>query len=445
MPRPRRTLERGRGPNISNLSQMLGFTDTKVLPKVLFDFWSPIFPHGRLADATDEQLAKLADDFLEKKGSDLWSVRGRGPVYPDDKDKDIKPKIFEILKRQRRNQLDVRMKRDRRQTVDSEEPPGEDDDGDYPEDDRASTVNPAERAVEGRRELNDNEADTTPPTVASSSAQPTSTSNPFHQPGVRVVYLAKRTDAPDTVQAQSSRAHSAPAVNPQKRGFEEMSADVSPAVPTATTQHATSYKRLVPENAFLALPAGKEARSNHKRPTVEDKSPGPNSTQSQSKRLSAGESHKLGPIGQNTLLERNPRTTDDTHRLIHGNGVAISYPSSPPDNGIGYPAATNRYQNASQARQNEPSDQELRADEQAESISYDIFQNNYSVDLHKVPGLLRFLLKHCEDNIIQNRQKMRDGLTAEDRLSARSSFFALREMLNALQGEGLRVGAQLNY
>ena len=128
MPRLRRTQERGRGPNIGQLSEMLGFTDAKALPKMLSDFWSPNFPHGQLADATDEQIVKVADDFLEQKGSDLWSIRGRGPVYPDDKDKDIKPKIFEILKRQRRNQLDVRVKRDRRQPVHSEEPLGDNDD-----------------------------------------------------------------------------------------------------------------------------------------------------------------------------------------------------------------------------------------------------------------------------------------------------------------------------
>lgn len=113
MGRGRRVQERGRVPNITQLSEMLGFTDTKALPQMLSSFWSPKFPHNGLADATDEQLAEVAEHFLEENGKNVWSTRGRGLFYPDDKEMHIKPKIFEILKRQRRNQFDVRAKKDR--------------------------------------------------------------------------------------------------------------------------------------------------------------------------------------------------------------------------------------------------------------------------------------------------------------------------------------------
>jgi len=114
MPRNRRTREQTRGPNIGQLSAQLGFADA-VLPKLLLDFWSPNFPDCQFADAKDEQIAQIAEDFLEQQGPNLWNLKGGPPVYPDDKDKFIKPRIFEILKLQRRNKLDVRTKRNRRQ------------------------------------------------------------------------------------------------------------------------------------------------------------------------------------------------------------------------------------------------------------------------------------------------------------------------------------------
>jgi hypothetical protein len=114
---------RKRGPNMKELAQDLGYRDKKVLTKLLSDFWSLSYPNGRFADATDEKINTVADDFLELQGKNLWSVRGRGPVYPGDKDKEIKPKICEILKRQRRNQLDIRTKKARgdQQRDDSDE------------------------------------------------------------------------------------------------------------------------------------------------------------------------------------------------------------------------------------------------------------------------------------------------------------------------------------
>jgi hypothetical protein len=466
MTRRRRTQERRRELNIRELSEMLGFTDPKVFPKILVDFWSPKFPHGQLADASDEQITQVADDFLEQYGSELWSIRGRGPLYPDDADEDIKPKIFEILRRQRRNQLDTRMRRDRQQLFFSEKPFWEKDINDELMNDRSDTSseiivdNPKNHGASGvdlmdtvrerRQDVDENDANATTPGPAASLAQSASIFHPFHQSGLSIVCPAERTHIPSTIQNPSLQALSPLAVSPQKRGFEEMSADVSPTAPTVTTQHATSRKILVLKNSFLALPAENEARSTYKRPSVEHEPPGPKLVQSRSTRLRTTKANELRPVAQeNAALEETIRTTEGVHGPICDNGVAQSYRWQRPDNDADHPAGIDAHQDAFALRtcpeQIGRPDRELLAGKQGESVSYDIFQNNYSVELNKAPGLLRFLLRYCEDGMIKNRQNIRDGLTAEDRSSARIGFFAMREILNAFQEEGLRVGAHLNY
>lgn len=435
---------------------MLGFTDPKALPKILSDFWSPTFPDGQLADASDKRIAQLAYDFLQQKGSELWSVRGRGPVYPDDAE-EIRPKIFDILKRQRRNQLDIRIKRSRRHQIDSEDPLREEDVTSSLMNGRCDTssqimidhdsergdlvVDLTEEARESQQDLNDNEADNIPPAPALPSAQSASMPDPFPRSGIRIVFPAQRNDTSNTVQAPSLRAFSAPAVRLHKRGFEEMSSDISPTTSANTTQLPDGRKRLVTENAFLAPRAENEVRPSYRPPTVETE------LGSQSTRPNSAESHRLGTIGQeNALSEQTPRTTEGVGGPICDNGIAQGPRLQPPDNGVGYPAP----KDAAAALhpcpvQISPSDQELQASKQGESISYELYQNSYSVDHAEAPGLLRFLLKHCEHDMIQNRWEMRDGLTVEDRSSARRSFLAYRKMLDAFQKEGFRVGAQLNF
>jgi len=90
------------------LCQKLGFTDKRVLADMLLKLWRSNYRLVWLGNATDEQMAKVADDFLEKRGRGLWSIEGRGPLYPGDKDKVIKPIIIQILHLQCQNQIDVK-------------------------------------------------------------------------------------------------------------------------------------------------------------------------------------------------------------------------------------------------------------------------------------------------------------------------------------------------
>ncbi|KEF53639.1 uncharacterized protein A1O9_10039 [Exophiala aquamarina CBS 119918] len=445
MPRRRELRKRKRGPNMTELARDLGYRDKKVLTKLLSDFWSISYPNGRFADATDEQINTVADDFLELQGTSLWSVRGRGPVYPGDKDKEIKPKICEILKRQRRNQLDIRTKKARgdQQRDDSDEDfdePYEEDSDDYlPDNEHTLTISSTVTPSESRPEHLHNEANNTRPAPVLSSARRRPTPNSSTILDSAPLRSAEPLAALNATSDRSISAQSTSAVDPQKRGFETRSADVSTAGLLAASQHTTKDKRPVPERTVLSPQAEYEARPNYRQPTVEDQHPDLDATQSQSTRLGEVETFRFGAVGQhNAPSERSSTATDGVSRSIHSNATKPPRPQK----GARYSAAANDTQNMSEEKQTGVSGQECQANQQANTISYHILQDSYSMDSHNVPGLLRRLLKFGEEKLIQSSTKIHEALTLEDRVSAKARFLAFREMLDTAMEESKRSGAR---
>lgn len=317
--------------------------------------------------------------------------------------------------------------------------------GDHLDDIQVLNINPATGAGNGEPGLDYQEADTNAPAALLPLAQPGPLSEPFRRPDLPVVHAAKRTDASDTAKAPSFRAQSAPAANSQKRTFEEMVAGTSSSAPTTTSQNTTSHKRLAPENAFLSRRAENEARLAFRTPTVEIESSHPNSAPTESERLDAANLHDLEPIGlERSIGQRAPNTVASACVSTH-NDVALSHRFPRTEIGIGHSGMTDRHPDASHAGRSQSSNKQAQADSQAERSSYDILSHNYSMDLNEFPGFCRFHLTYVENKMLHSRQKMHDGVTAEERRSARDLFFAFREQLNVMEEEGRRRRADLNY
>ena len=410
---------------------------------------------SNLADATDERLAKIAEDFLEEHGSRLWPVGGRGPVYPGHKETKIKPTILKILELQRQNQSNNRAAKQRNKAA---RPPNDlkrhvDGRGKltnsrrdvssrlmagHLDDIQASNVIPTASTGEGGRG-SDQGADPNTPAAPLLFAQPAPSSEPLRRP---VVHAAQRTHASNTTKAASFRAHSVPAINSGKRSFEQMVA--SPA-PTTANQSTSSHKRPAPENAFLARRAESGARVAFRALTVEIESSHTNSTPTEYERLNTADLRNLDPIGlERSIGQRAPKTVASACASTH-NDAALRHRFPRTESGIGHSGTTDRHPGASHAGRSQSSNKQAQADSQAERSSYDILSHNYSMDLKEFPGFCRFILTYVEEKMLHNRLKMHEGATAEERRSGRDLFFAFRELLNVVEEEGCRRRADLNY
>lgn len=130
MSRSRKRPPSTRGPNMGDLSKEIGYEDPKTLPKILLDFRHSRFSSSEdFSTCLDDQLIDLTNEFLATHGPELWPYTNAPPKpkYPADL-KLIHKNVYEIYRRQRRNQSDVLSKK-RKLELDNLE---EDEDSELP-------------------------------------------------------------------------------------------------------------------------------------------------------------------------------------------------------------------------------------------------------------------------------------------------------------------------
>ncbi|KAK5077409.1 hypothetical protein LTR70_008657 [Exophiala xenobiotica] len=92
--------------NVSAVASNLGYGDWKVLSNALIQFWGSIYTKPTFLKLHDDELRKLAHDFVQQKGHEYWNgTDPRFPIWPENSSL-IWASVTEILKRQRRNQND---------------------------------------------------------------------------------------------------------------------------------------------------------------------------------------------------------------------------------------------------------------------------------------------------------------------------------------------------
>lgn len=94
---------------ISDVAARLGFSEPKLLSREVSEFWQAGCSRDEFVDYSDEKLEKLADDFLLERGQRLWDGVTRVSFSSQDRNFFWKG-ILEVLKRQRRNQHDRRVR-----------------------------------------------------------------------------------------------------------------------------------------------------------------------------------------------------------------------------------------------------------------------------------------------------------------------------------------------